>query len=106
MHEMQIAQAVIRKAMERGEVKSITVEVGELAHIPAYDLEEALKKLVKWDVQVMHRNSEVMCNCGYIGRPQIIDKTHSATIFFCPECSSIPKVVKGDKIKLKEIVIK
>ncbi len=106
MHEIHIAKSIINKAKEKGDVKSILVEVGELAHLPAYELEEVLKNMVNWDVNVAHKNSEVMCHCGYVGKPHILEKTHSATIFFCPECNSIPKVLKGDKITLKEVVLK
>ena len=106
MHETVIAQDIISKAMEKGTVKSITVEVGELAHLPYYELEEALNKLVKWDVNVIYKHARVKCSCGYVGRPHIAEKTHGATIFFCPECSAVPTVLKGGDIVLKEVVVK
>jgi len=103
MHEIHIAKQIIEKAKSQGDVKSITVEVGELAHVPALEIEEVLKGMVNWQINVLHLNSEVMCDCGFTGRAQIMEKTHGSTIFFCPDCNSVPKVVVGDKISLKEV---
>lgn len=104
MHETVIAKDLIEAAEKQGKVKKMTVEVGELAHIPAKDLEPTLKELCKWPVEVNEIESEVKCECGFQGRPNILDKGHDHTVWACPECENLmPKPTKGDKIVLTKV---
>jgi len=106
MHEAYIAKDIIREAEKQGDVRQVTIEVGELAHLPAEDLKKVLEKMTGWNIEVINKIADVMCDCGYVGRPHIIHKTHSSTVFFCPDCSSVPKVLKGNQIKLVEVRVR
>lgn len=106
MHEGFIAKELIDKAKEQGIVKKITIEVGDLAHLPAEDLEEALKKRVDWDIKIIKVPGLVECKCGYKGEPKILEKAHDLTLFECPACHNIPfKILKGEDIVLKDVVV-
>lgn len=106
MHDIHIAKSIIKEAEKHGAVREIIIEVGELAHLPSHELKKTLEKMTGWRIEVINRIADVMCDCGYVGRPHIIDKTHSHTIFFCPDCNSVPKVLKGDHIKLVEVKVR
>ena len=106
MHETMIAAENIRKAEEQGKVKKIVVDVGDLGHLPAHELEECIKNLVTWEVVVNEVKAVVKCRCGYEGEPKIIEKGHDSTLFVCPECGDVPgKIVSGDQIVLKEVEV-
>ncbi len=105
MHETIIAAKIISKAKEQGTVKSICVEVGELAEIEKEELEEALKKLVKWNVVVLLCKAVVKCRCGYKGEPKIVSRDHDNVLFECPKCQAIPSVIKGQDIILKKVSV-
>lgn len=106
MHETFIARDIIKEAEKHGNVREITVEVGELAHLPGHSLQETIKKMTGWKVEIINRAANVACSCGYSGRPEILHKTHTSAIFFCPSCSSVPNVIKGADIKLIEVKVK
>jgi len=106
MHEINIVKQIIETANKKGKVKSILVEVGELADVSAEEIESALKKLVDWKVIVATKRAIVKCSCGYKGNPKIVEKRHGLTLFVCPECSSLPKVYEGKDIILKEVTLK
>ena len=76
MHEGLIAQKLIDKAKEQGNVKKITVEVGDLAHLPAEDLNAKLKEMVDWEIEIIKIPGLVECKCGYKGAPKILEKAH------------------------------
>ena len=106
MHEGFIAQEIIDKAKEQGNVKKIVVEVGDLAHLPAEDLKEALKKRVDWDIEIIKVPGLVECRCGYKGAPKILEKAHDLTLFECPKCKKVPgKILEGEDIVLKDVVV-
>ena len=105
MHETIIANEIITQAEKQGKVLSIKVEVGDLAHLPAHELKECLKSLVDWKIQIINKKALVRCACGYKGEPKILSKGHDSTVFVCPECGDIPKILKGDKIILKEVEV-
>ncbi|MBW3012423.1 hydrogenase maturation nickel metallochaperone HypA [Candidatus Woesearchaeota archaeon] len=106
MHETLIAQDIIKEANKYGKVLAIVVEVGELAHIPAEELDECLKSLVDWKVLVNETPSVVSCICGYEGRPRILEKGHDSTMFACPECKAVmPEIISGTDIVLKEVEV-
>jgi len=105
MHETIIANDIIKKAESKGKVKSAVIEVGDLAHLSAEELEETIKNMVKWTFVIVKKPAKVKCSCGYIGGPKIVEKRHGLTLFVCPECSSIPKVLEGKDIILKEVEV-
>ena len=105
MHETVLANKIIEKAKEHGKVKSILVEVGQLAEVPAHELAETLKKMIDWEILVTEKKAKVKCSCGYEGEPKIVEKRHEMTLFVCPKCSSLPKVLEGKDIILKEVEV-
>jgi len=106
MHESVFTDQIIKEAKKHGKVKSILVEVGDLAHLPAEDLERTLKKMVKWKVNIERKKADVICTCGYKGEPKIIERRHDLILFSCPKCDSIPKILDGEDIILKEVKVK
>ncbi len=105
MHETIIAGQLISDAEKHGKVKSIVVNVGELAGIHGDDLERALKGMTKWHITVTEGTARVKCKCGYVGRPNITERAHDFVLFDCPKCRKIPKVVSGDEVVLKEVTV-
>jgi len=105
MHELKIAKDIIEKAKKKGEVKSIVIEIGEIAHLTKEELGDALKNLISWEIKFNEMESEVKCECGYSGKPKIVERSHDFILIECPECRSIPKIIKGDKIILKKVEV-
>jgi Zn finger protein HypA/HybF involved in hydrogenase expression len=106
MHEGFIAKELIDKAKEQGTVKKVVIEVGDLAHLPADELKEALEKRVDWEIEIIKVPGLVECKCGYKGAPKILEKAHDLTLFECPQCHNIPfKILKGEDIVLKDVVV-
>ncbi len=106
MHEINIIKQIIETAKKKSQnVKSILVEVGELAHVSAEEIESALKEMVDWQIVVATKRAKVKCSCGYEGAPKIVEKRHGLTLFVCPKCSSLPKVYEGKNIILKEVKV-
>lgn len=103
MHEQAIAQNIMKQAEKYGKITRIVVECGELAKIPAKDLEKALRDAAKCEVSVSETPSIVQCSCGFRGRPKIELHSHDATIFFCPDCGAVPKIKEGDEIMIKSL---
>ncbi|MFH1589452.1 MAG: hydrogenase maturation nickel metallochaperone HypA [archaeon] len=106
MHEQTIAKAIIEEAAKHGKVKSITIEVGDLGHLPAHEMEEVLKTLTDWKITVTKKKAIVKCECGYKGEPNIVEKGHDHNVFRCPKCNAMmPKILDGDQIILKELEV-
>ncbi|MBW2979007.1 hydrogenase maturation nickel metallochaperone HypA [Candidatus Woesearchaeota archaeon] len=106
MHEGIIANKIIEKAKEHGNVRKITVEVGDLAHLPALEMKEALSKRVNWEIIITTKKAKVKCKCGFEGEPRIIEHAHDVAIYECPECKKIPsEILCGDEIILKEVEV-
>ena len=103
MHETVIANKIIEEAKKHGLVKAITIEVGELGHLPAYELEPTLKALVNWRLTIIEKPAKVQCSCGFIGRPKILERGHDMCLFICPKCEEVPKILEGNEIKLNEV---
>lgn len=99
-----MAKEIIKKAQEHGNVKGITVEVGELAHLPLSEMKHVMEGMVEWELNFVEKPSTIACTCGYTGRPKVIEHTHDFTLFKCPECKcELPKIVDGQDIILKEV---
>lgn len=106
MHEQTIAQHIINDASKHGKVKSITIEVGDLAHLPADEMKLVLEKLTDWKVKILRKKATISCQCGYIGEPIIIEHLHDSSIYECPKCKMmLPDAIDGLDITLKEIEI-
>jgi len=103
MHDSIIARQIIDQAKKHGKVKSITIEVGELASLTAHDLEHVMEAMADCKVNVLEMPAEVRCVCGYSGRPKILERGHDIVMFVCPKCGNVPEVISGDKITLKKI---
>ncbi|MBL7054601.1 hydrogenase maturation nickel metallochaperone HypA [Candidatus Woesearchaeota archaeon] len=106
MHETAFINKITKEAEKQGNVTAVVIEIGELAGIQAEHLEEHLKEAVNWDIKIIKKDSLVICDCGFKGRPKIIEKAHDFTLFECPECKSIPKILDGDKVILKRVIVK
>ena len=105
MHETIVANDIINKAKEQGNVKAITVEVGDLAHLPANELKQTLTAMVNWKIDIIEKKAKIKCSCGYKGEPKILEKGHDSTVFVCPKCNSVPDILDGKDIILKEVIV-
>lgn len=108
MHEHYISRDIINTAKKHGKVKSITIEVGDLAELPAEELEETLKAMVGWEIKIIKKKGKIRCKCGYTGEPKILQKMHDFTLFNCPKCRALQEnfeVLEGNEIKLKEVIL-
>lgn len=106
MHETILAKEILKEARAKAKgkkIKSITLEVGELAHLPANELKEILRAMADFKIIVKHVKAKVKCECGYEGAPRILAQHHDFTLFECPDCSKQPKVLCGADIVLREI---
>ncbi len=99
MHEYKIMEDIMDKA---GDAKEITVIVGEISGIHTHDLKNLEEK---YKVNFVMEEAEVDCDCGFKGKPKILLNEHEHVIFECPSCGKVPKIIKGDKVILKEICV-
>ena len=107
MHEQGIAHNIINEAKNHGTVKSITVECGDLGHLPANEMREVLEKMTKWEIFIEKKKAIIKCEkCGFQGAPKILQQLHDHNIYECPECEEMfPQVLEGDKIILKSVEV-
>ncbi len=105
MHETVIALNIISEAKKHGSVNEISLEIGELAHVPADDLLECLKRLVEWKINPQIREAKVKCSCGFVGHPDILERGHDSFFIECPECKEVPELVDGKDIKILKVVV-
>ena len=62
MHDTLISRDIIGAAQRQGKVTAITVEVGELGHVPAAELARTLRTMVPgWKVRITHRSAKARC---------------------------------------------
>jgi len=106
MHETVFARKIIDEAQRHGDVKAISIELGELAHVPPEELLECLQSLVEWDIESVIIPAKVICPCGFIGYPKILERGHDYFFIECPECKEIPELVDGKDIKLVHVTVK
>ena len=100
MHEHKIVNKIIEEAKKIGVERFIELEVGELAEFCCDELKEELQNHVDWEIKFNERESKVKCECGYLGRANILDKGHGYCIFNCPICLNKPEVLEGGEIKI------
>ncbi len=105
MHETVFAKQIIDEAERHGKVKSITVEVGGLAHVPGKEMKEVLQARVSYEVKVVEKPAIVKCVCGFEGEPDIKEHGHDHAVYYCPKCGEVPELVTGADIILKEVEI-
>ena len=106
MHEQGIAQEIIKEATKHGTVKAITVEVGDLAHLPRGEMEQVLKKMTPWEIKTTSKKATIKCTCGYVGEPHIVEHGHDHSIFECPKCkAAMPQILEGKDIILKDVEV-
>ncbi len=124
MHEHAIAKVIIKNAFEhalklssnknskKSILKKIVVECGQLAELPCEDLKIALIDEIKLseykniDLEIIESKAKVNCEkCNFIGEPKIAMHSHDVNVFFCPKCGSVPKILEGNVIKLKSIIV-
>ncbi len=105
MHETAIARNIIQEAEKHGNVNSLDLEIGELAHVPAQELISCLRQLVKWKISFTEKPSTVKCACGYAGHPKIIARGHDHFMIECPKCKKIPQLTDGTEIIIKSVEV-
>ena len=106
MHDTIISQDIIEAAKKQGKVRAITVEVGDLGHLPAQELLETLQKMVPdWSVRMTRKKAKAKCLCGYEGEPKILEHSHGHSVYFCPKCKRVPEIIEGKDIILKEVEV-
>ena len=131
MHEINIADKVLREARSAGASHFFRVEVGELCEITAEELEDGLKRVTEIAVldnfnsfgnvvlqksgepdfgemkfEVDFVESKIKCSCGFLGRARVIDRGHGYCVWDCPSCGasgSRVEVVGGGEIKIIEV---
>ncbi|MBN1275603.1 hydrogenase maturation nickel metallochaperone HypA [Candidatus Woesearchaeota archaeon] len=108
MHEQAIAQDIIAQAVAAAggrPLKRVTVEVGEVAHLPASELRGVLAALLPGvEVVIEGKDARVSCACGFEGRPVLLEKGHDHNVFKCPACGAMmPRVLDGNDIVLVSI---
>jgi len=107
MHESLIVNRILEQVNKKAngkKAKSITIEVGDLAHLPANELHEFIKTMVDFEVIVESKKAMVKCECGFKGEPKILAHEHDLVLFECPKCGKTPKILSGEEIVLKEII--
>lgn len=105
MHDLFAVQNIIEESKKHGEVKEISIEMGELCDLHDHDIKSRIEGLTNWKVNFTIKPAKVECNCNYIGKPKIIEKTHEKVFYICPKCGNKPKVIEGDKLILTEIKV-
>jgi Zn finger protein HypA/HybF involved in hydrogenase expression len=99
-------EAIVRNIEDKGNVKKIVLEIGELVGIEAGHLKGHMVESYGWDVEVVVKDAVVECECGFDGRPEVLERLHDLVIFECPQCGGIPEVIDGKDIKILKIIYK
>jgi Zn finger protein HypA/HybF involved in hydrogenase expression len=105
MHDLLISRDIIETAQKQGKVKAITVEVGDLGHLPADELEETLKRMVPWKIRIKKKKAKAKCTCGFVGGPTIAEHRHGSSVYYCPKCGEVPEITEGRDIVLKQVEV-
>ena len=103
MHEFRIATQIVEQAKKAGAKRKLHFEVGELAEIEPREIMEALMNMTDWKVFVSPKKGKIFCDCSYSGPAKILDRGHGYCLYVCPKCGNKPKMVEGDKIKIKGV---
>ena len=106
MHEHTFIEAIVRNIEDKDNVKGIILEVGRLAGIEAEHLREHLQERFDWDVEVLKKEGLVKCECGFKGKPKILERLHDLVIFECGKCGEVPEILEGKDIKIVKLIYK
>jgi len=107
MHETVIIAGIIEEAKKYGEVEEISLEIGELAHVPAHELIESFERMVDWKITYKEKKSKIKCTCGFVGHPKVLEHGHDFFFIECPKCKkSMPEILEGKDIKVIDVKVK
>lgn len=106
MHDAIIAEMVMNDLKKYRNIKSARIEVGELAEITTAELEEALKAMAKFRIDITEKKAKVKCRCGHEGRPEILERGHHFSVFACKKCGEVPEILEGNEIRIKDVEVK
>ena len=106
MHETVLVAKIIaqakRKKPLRG-VKGIVLRVGDLATVKGPEIREKLVALTGWKVKIVKEAARVKCACGFTGKPSVLERGHDFVLFICPNCQSVPRIVKGGGLDVMKV---
>lgn len=106
MHDTVIASSIMKFAQRRAgkrKVKSVALDVGELAPVEAQEIAQTLKTITGWKVEARPVKAFVACSCTYKGAPKILERGHDFVLFECPKCGNVPEIREGGEIRVKEV---
>ncbi|MEW6295366.1 MAG: hydrogenase/urease maturation nickel metallochaperone HypA [Candidatus Diapherotrites archaeon] len=107
MHEHAIVEEIVmqaRKKLNGKEPKRIVLELGEIAELTEEELRQALKREVRWEIEIDKKNSSVECPCGYKGRAMVAERGHGFILINCSKCGKFnPKILEGKDLLLKKV---
>jgi Zn finger protein HypA/HybF involved in hydrogenase expression len=106
MHEQAFIDKIIEQASAQGEIESVFLEIGELAHVSGEELVTSFRTRVSWEIDWKEIPAQVMCDCGFSGHPTILERGHDYFMIECPECRGVPVIVAGTDIKLVSVRVK
>lgn len=107
MHEQIIAKQIIEEANKYGDVKEVTISVGDLAHVPADDVRNIMVSMTDWGIKIINEKAVVNCDCGHSGEPNIVEKGHDSNVYKCRSCGRMmPEIVSGNEISLVDLTLK
>ena len=106
MHDALISKDIIEAAEKQGNIKGVTIEVGDLGHLPLEELKETITKMKPgWNIKFVTKKSKAKCTCGFEGEPDILEHSHGHSVYRCPKCGSVPEITEGADIILKEVEV-
>ena len=108
MHDQIYAEEIIKEAETYGRVKTVSIELGDLAPITGEVLEHAIRNQKPgWRVKLYPKDSKIKCEkCGFEGKAKVVERLHEAVIYECPICGEdLPEVLEGKQIILKSVEI-
>src|SRR3989338_2614916 len=82
MHDLFAVQRIIEEAKKHGEIKEISIEMGELCDLHDHDIKGRIEELTGWIVNFTIKPSNIKCGCGYKGEPKIIEKNEKNNIIY------------------------
>ena len=68
MHEQAFIDEIIEQASAQGEIESVFLEIGELAHVPGKELVTSFRTRVSWEIDWKEIPAQVRCDCGFSGQ--------------------------------------
>lgn len=113
MHELSIAQSIIRLAEQQAkenhatEIEELELEIGNLAGIEVHSLEFALQSLKKGtmlnNANIVRHDIVAEGRCGDCENSFPVETLFSP----CPYCQSYcVKIIRGKELRIKSIVVK